>query len=349
MSVVPYDRRARGAGEELGAPRQWIELMAPAAELAKSVAHTDFVPKALRGNPAAIAAAILYGDEVGLGPMQSLAKVKVIDGTPTLAAEAQRALILAAGHELWLEEATTTRATVGGRRRDSERTDRITWTIEDARRAELAGRTAWKRYPRAMLIARASAELARTLFPDAIGGFAATEELEEPAELSSAEPAELPTTRARRRSRPAAATVSGPTEPPPREDDGPEPPPLPGDEPPAGPSSPQTPPEPPLPGDGDDPAPAEPEPPPEPELITEPQRKKMMADFKEAGFTTREARLAFTAFHIRRKVSSSNELTVTEASRIIDLLESAIEREPESHEGEILQDALAIAEGADDE
>ena len=66
MSIVPY--------QENGA-RSWIALMEPAVELAKAVANTEFVPKSLRGNPAAITAAILYGDEVGLGPMQSLARI----------------------------------------------------------------------------------------------------------------------------------------------------------------------------------------------------------------------------------------------------------------------------------
>ena len=129
--------------------------MQPAIELAKAVAGTDFVPKAMRNNPAQITAAVLYGDEVGLGPMQSLARISVIDGRPSLAAEAQRALILAAGHELWIEESTITRCTVAGRRRDSDQTSRVTWTSDDAKRAKLDGKPNWRSYPRQMLLARA--------------------------------------------------------------------------------------------------------------------------------------------------------------------------------------------------
>ena len=77
MSVVPYTLPS-----DPGA-RQWVELMQPAIELAKAVAGTDFVPKAMRNNPAQITAAVLYGDEVGLGPMQSLARISVIDGRPS--------------------------------------------------------------------------------------------------------------------------------------------------------------------------------------------------------------------------------------------------------------------------
>lgn len=159
--------------------REWIALLEPAAALANQVAGTGFVPAALRGNPAGVVAAILYGDELGIGPMQSLAKISVIEGRPTLSAEAQRALILAAGHELWIDEATATKVTVSGRRSGSERTSSVTWTLDDAKRANLAGRTNWRTYPRQMLTARATAELARAVFADVIGGLAATEEVEE--------------------------------------------------------------------------------------------------------------------------------------------------------------------------
>lgn len=308
---------------ETPARRDWLEIMAPSIELAKAIAHTEFVPKTLRGNPAAISAAILYGDEVGLGPMQALAKIAVIDGKPTLAAEAQRALILAAGHDLWVEEATNTRVTVAGRRKDSDQSNRITWTMDDAKRANLAGKPNWRTYPRAMLLARATAELARAVFADAIGGLAATEEIEEQAEaateISSAPSEPATATRRRRRTTPLAAVSAAP----------PEAPALPGEEPES------------AAGPGPTPASAgsglvedAPEP-PAAELITEPQRKKLHAAFREAGFDNREARLAFTTFHIRRKVESSNELSKDEASKLIDLLER--DKEDTIGEDELLQ------------
>jgi len=192
-----------------GEARRWVELMMPAAELASQVANTEFVPKAMRGNPAAIVAAIMYGDELGLGPMQSLAKIAVIDGKPTLSAEAQRALVLAAGHDMWITEATNTKVTVSGRREGGDQTSSVTWTLDDAKRANLAGRPAWRMYPRQMLAARATAELARLLFADVIGGLAATEELEDGDEIveDEAPPAQ---TRARRRRTSKAETSARP-------------------------------------------------------------------------------------------------------------------------------------------
>lgn len=204
--LVPYEPPVR---------RAWVELMRPAAELASQIAGTEFVPKNLRENPAAIAACVLYGDEVGLGPLQSLSKIAVIDGKPTLAAEAMRSLIFAAGHELWVEESSGTKVTVVGRRHGSEQTTRVTWTLDDARQANLAGRQNWRMYPRQMLLARATAELARLIFADAIGGLSATEELEPPdlrvAERELVKAIERPTGELRQRER--APLAEAPPEP----------------------------------------------------------------------------------------------------------------------------------------
>lgn len=298
MNLMPYARSAEPTS------RQWVELMQPAIELAKAVAGTDFVPRGLRENPAAITAAILYGDEVGLGPMQALARIAVIDGRPALAAEAQRALILAAGHDLWIEEATITRCTIAGRRRDSDATSRVTWTLDDAKRAGLAGKRNWRTYPRQMLLARASAELARAVFADAIGGLAATEELEavdetgngQPSAVPIVEPVEQakPTGRRRRQRTTPTATVSAPAEP-----TAPTLPPLPNE------AAPEPPPS---------------EPPP-PDLASDQQLKKLHAMFRERGIEDRDARLDFCNGVIGRTVIGSRELTLDEGSRIIEALD----------------------------
>ena len=153
-----------------------FEIMPSAVELAAAVAKTEFVPKGLRGRPEAVVAAILQGHELGLEPMASLNKIHVVDGRPTLAAELMRALVQRAGHEIWLEEASSTRVTMGGRRRGEEHPTRITWTIDDAKRAKLAAKTNWTNYPRAMLIARCTGELCRLLFADVLAGLSYTVE-----------------------------------------------------------------------------------------------------------------------------------------------------------------------------
>ena len=81
-----------------------------------------------------------------------------------------RALIRAAGHKLRTQEYGNETVTLVGTRGDTGETETVTWTMLDAEQAELDGKSTWKQYPRAMLLARATAELARLLFPDVIAG-----------------------------------------------------------------------------------------------------------------------------------------------------------------------------------
>src|SRR3954464_6560975 len=154
---------------------RWIHTARPAAELAERIASTEFVPRALRGNAPAVAACIMYGDEIGVGPMTALVGIHVIDGRPFLSAELMRALVLGAGHRIRVAESTGTKCVViGWRREDAPYEDadgnRVEWTIEMARAAGLAGRGAWRSYPRALLLARASADLCRMAFSDVVRG-----------------------------------------------------------------------------------------------------------------------------------------------------------------------------------
>lgn len=164
----------------------WIRVVDNVAQLAAQISNTEFVPKGLRGSAAATAAAILYGREVGLPPMTALTQTHVIEGKPAISAEGMRGLILAAGHGIQILETNGARCVMRGRRRGEEEwSEPIPWTIDMARSAGIANKQVWKAYPRQMLQARATAELARLIFPDVIHGFRAVEEfdgVEGPAE-----------------------------------------------------------------------------------------------------------------------------------------------------------------------
>ena len=82
----------------------WTNVLPAVGDLAAKVAQTEFVPEAMRGKPAVVAAAILYGRELGLEPMTSLRSVNIIKGRPALSSEAMRAMVLAAGHDIRFEE-----------------------------------------------------------------------------------------------------------------------------------------------------------------------------------------------------------------------------------------------------
>ena len=166
--------------ERYQGPKTSFELAPEAWGLAQKIADTDFVPDALRRKPEAVLACFLLGHEVGLSPFQALNKIHVIKGRPAMAAELMRALVLSQGHEVWIEEQSSTRCIVGGKRKGSERETRVTWTMDDAKRANLTGKDVWRAYPSAMLLARATSALCRAIFPDVLAGISYTvEELED--------------------------------------------------------------------------------------------------------------------------------------------------------------------------
>lgn len=186
----------------------WVAMLADVRQLAEIISDTEFVPRGFRNRPAAIAAAILYGHEVGLPPMTALQQVQVIEGRPSITAEGQRGLALSAGHEIEYGEVTSQSVTVRGRRKGSTTWHVVTWTMEDARRAKLADKLNWRTYPRAMLKARATAELVGDLFPEVLGGLAATEESD-----SATVEEEAPRTRVTRGRRPKTSAGALPTPP----------------------------------------------------------------------------------------------------------------------------------------
>ena len=204
MSLVQIDR----APVVYQPANEWIELVAPAAGLAAQIAGTEFVPKELRNKPDAITACILYGSELGLGPMVSLSKIAMIQGKPAPYAELGRALALAAGHEVWVEESTNTRVTVSGRRKGSTHVQSVTWTIDDVRKAGINNAN-YNKYPRQMLLARASAELVRAMCPDVLGGIAVFAEEAEGItdDAPATAPADQPKTTKRKRGQVVEATA----------------------------------------------------------------------------------------------------------------------------------------------
>lgn len=161
-------------GDEVAVRRDetdtWIDVVGPVAKLATYIARTDFVPKAMRGNDAAVAATVLTGRELGLGPMTALRSLDVIEGSVQMKTKAILARIFQAGHRVEWLESTDKACEVRIERGDGLTTAQVRWTMADAQRAELAGKAVWRRYPRAMLRNRALSECAELACPDVILG-----------------------------------------------------------------------------------------------------------------------------------------------------------------------------------
>ncbi len=195
----------------------WTHVLPAVGDLAAKISQTEFVPDTMRGKPAVVAAAILYGRELGLAPMTSLRSVALIKGRPALSSEAMRAMVLAAGHTIAFEEMTAARCVIIGRRRGSEDSTRVVFTMDDAKKMGVGGNAQYAKMPRQMLAARATAELCRLIFADVIGGLVADVEVDDDSEPLATV---TPMTTARRKNPPKAdpnpeppAAIAEPSEP----------------------------------------------------------------------------------------------------------------------------------------
>jgi hypothetical protein len=104
-------------------------------------------------------AIILYGREIGLGPVSALLNVSIVQGKPTLGASGVGALVKRSQrYDYRVTEHDDRHAVVEfSERREGQWAviGTSTFTLDDARRAGLGGSPTWKNYPRNLLLARA--------------------------------------------------------------------------------------------------------------------------------------------------------------------------------------------------
>ena len=160
----------------LPSPREWEASVA----VAEKIAGTPFVPESYRGRPESVLAAILTGREMGIGPMQSLRQIHMIDGRPAFSADLMMAKMRAGGVTVVESSVNDERAYIKAKRKDTGEEAEVEWTKADAEKAGLTGKKNWKTYPADMLWARAVGRLARRLGSDLLGGLVyAKEEVED--------------------------------------------------------------------------------------------------------------------------------------------------------------------------
>jgi len=163
---------------------------AEAEAVSRQLAPAELLPPALRKRPADVLAIVLTGAELGLGPMASIRSIHLIEGKPTLSADLIGALVMRRPdvcEYLRLVESTAKRATYETKRKGHPEPVRLTWSIEQAQAAGLAGRGNWAKYPDAMLRARCTTAICRAVYPDLVGGLYDPEEMDvTPAERQPA-------------------------------------------------------------------------------------------------------------------------------------------------------------------
>lgn len=147
--------------------------------IAEKIASTQMVPVAYRGKPDDVLAAILTGREMGLGPMQSLRDIYVVDGKPSLSANLLLARLREGGVVILESKCDNDHAWIRARRRDTGEIAEVEWTYAEAEQityrkkggatGKLVEKDNWRNYRPDMLWARAVGRLARRLGPDLIG------------------------------------------------------------------------------------------------------------------------------------------------------------------------------------
>jgi hypothetical protein len=327
--------------------RGWMVEAEAAAGIAKALAPTAFVPEHLKVwlNPEAhpskrqldydstvaqIAAVLLAGQELEFQPMASLRAFVIIRGTVAMYAIAARALLQHHGHEIVVVESTSSRAVVRGRRLGDEKWQEAIWDTERARTAGLlpgGERSNWRTNPKAMMVARATAEVSRWVASDAMLGLPPfAEEVEDadhevelreidaapPPAPAAAEPAKPPATR-KRKTTPARAA-------------------LPAAPPASAAAAVAEPPPPPVAPVPEEPDPGAAPPPSRGEL------RKLHAALRDLQITGRAEGLALVSAWAGRPVESTSDLNGAEVATVLDRLDALRAIAAQDRAGEEPQD-----------
>jgi hypothetical protein len=151
-----------------------------AFHLAGILVKSRLLPDSVQ-SPEAAFAIIATGRELGLTAMQSLRSIHVIKGKTILSADLVAALVKSRRDVcayFMLVESTTERATYKTQRVGEPEATTLTFTFDDAKRAQVTGNPNWTKFPAAMLRARCITALARAVYPDLAMGIYDPDELE---------------------------------------------------------------------------------------------------------------------------------------------------------------------------
>jgi len=141
---------------------------------AATLLESGFLPESIK-TPSQAMMVILKGRELGIPMVRSLEGIDVISGRTAVKSELQLAMIFqnCPGAVVEYKHSDEKYCTVRTKR-PLHAWQEFTFTMEDARRAGLLGKSNWKKYPKNMLRWRAVSDMASAVYPDAIAGLSYT-------------------------------------------------------------------------------------------------------------------------------------------------------------------------------
>ena len=154
--------------------------------MARAVAASGLFPGAR--TPEAALTLMLVAQSEGLHPMQALRRYHVIEGRPAMSSEAMLAAYQAAGGRITWTVTTDTECSAVFESPGTGGPLTVRWTLDDAKRAGVAAKQNWTRYPRQMLRARVVSEGVRASMPGVVLG------MYTPEEVADFDPASRPQT-----------------------------------------------------------------------------------------------------------------------------------------------------------
>jgi hypothetical protein len=157
-------------------PQQSAALvpMSDIREMAKAAAASGLFPSAR--TPEAAMTLMLLCQAEGLHPIQALRRYHIIDGTPSMRTDAMLASFQERGGRVkWIRTDEEVCEAMFSHQSSGDVT--VKWTLEDAKRAGIASKQNWGKYPRQMLRARVISEGVRMCLPEVVVGICSEEEV----------------------------------------------------------------------------------------------------------------------------------------------------------------------------
>lgn len=128
--------------------------------------------------PDAVLTMMMFCQAKQMHPMEAMEQFDCIQGRPAMKSSAMLARFRASGGRVIWTETTDERVSGTFVARDGSEIV-VTWDMERARKAGLAGKDVWKQHPQSMLTARCAAQAVRAIAPEVLFGMLTDKEAEE--------------------------------------------------------------------------------------------------------------------------------------------------------------------------